>query len=323
MTTKQKVLTLLLAQPKQILSGETLAQQLGLSRTAIWKAIQELKKEGHNIQSKSKQGYLYLPSDVINQVGILKLLDPTVPNLTITILDTIDSTNQHLKKMAIDGAPSHSLLLAKTQENGRGRFGRNYFSGSSEGGIYMSLLLHPNQILADMSHYTIITAVALAEAIEKIQNRPAQIKWVNDIYIDNRKVAGILSEAVTNFETQMIENIIIGIGINFSIPLSTFPSELQDKAGSIFKDTPICDRNTLIASFLNNFYHLLNNTSADYMTSYRDKSLVLGEKVSFIKQQITYKGTAIDITDSGELIVKLDSGKNTYLSSGEISLTNF
>lgn len=225
--------------------------------------------------------------------------------------------------MAIDGAPSHSLLLAKTQKNGRGRFGRSYFSNSPEGGIYMSLLLHPNETLADISHYTIITAVALAEAIDKIQNQPAQIKWVNDIYIDNRKIAGILSEAVTNFETQVIENIIIGIGINFSIPHSSFPNELRDKAGSIFINNPTCDRNSLIASFLNNFYRLLNDPQIDYMTSYRDKSLVIGKRISFTKQQVVQYGTATDITNNGELVVLLESGDKIQLSSGEISLTSF
>ena len=324
MSTQSHVLAMLLKQKGEPLSGNVMAQSLNISRTAIWKAINELKKAGHHITSLPNQGYLYLPSDIISSEGINQFRQDQGTDLEIIVAEELASTNQTLKKMAIDGCHSPTLLIAKKQTETRGRFGRAYFVGDSAQGTYFSLLLQPDKKFAEVTQYTLITAVAMARTIEQISPQPVSIKWVNDIYIEGRKVAGILSEAITDFETQSIQAIVIGIGTNFSIPQAAFPDELQSRASSIFPDGPSSvSRNEFIARFIQEFFALINDTAPDYLEEYRQRSFVIGRNVTFRQQQAEFAGQAIGISPEGELIVQLDNGQTMQLSSGEISLTSY
>lgn len=325
MSTKSNVLTILLENQGTPISGEVIAQKLSLSRTAIWKAINELKKAGHQIESVTNQGYTYLASDVLTSEGIkIQLTSPT-PEITIHVIDELESTNQTLKKMAIDGAPNNTLLIVNKQTKTRGRFGREYFAVDSGKGIYFSLLLNANQQLSEIAQYTLITAVAIARTIETFQQRKVAIKWVNDIFIDQQKVCGILSEAITDVETQTIGSVIIGIGTNFTITSNEFPEELRHKATSIFPNGHgSISRNQFIATFLNEFYQLLNHQDEQpVIHEYRDRSLVIGKEVTFTYNRLPYKGIATTINTRGELIVTLDNGEQLTLSSGEISLSSY
>lgn len=324
MSTKSKVLQILLANQGEPISGEKMATTLNLSRTAIWKGINELKKEGHNIRSTTNRGYDYLPSDVLSREEIDLMVAGETPPLTILIEEELASTNQTLKKMAIDGQATNTLLLTNKQTATRGRFGRPYFVADNNQGIYLSLLLHTNQPFAEIAQYTLITAVAMARAIEEFQGTTVEIKWVNDLYMNGKKVAGILSEAITDFETQTISSVIIGVGVNFAIPQADFPRELQERATSVFP-TGLTDlsRNQLIASFLRHFYQLLDGADNPYIDDYRQRSFVLGKEVTFTYNRQAYQGLATDITTTGELVVTLPDGKEMTLSSGEISLTSY
>lgn len=317
MTTKDNVLQLLKQSP-DFLSGEKIAQQLELSRTSVWKAIKELEKAGYRFEHSAK-GYRYLPSDVLDEKEILHALQQSIPNLKVNVVNTSESTMKDAKLRAAQGEDSPVLFVADMQEQARGRFGRPFYAESGRG-IYMSLLLHPDKHFDELPQYTIIAASACAKAIEETTGKQTLIKWVNDIYMDDKKVCGILSEAVSDMESGRISHIVIGMGINFSLPQDRFPQEIQEKATSIFPDgEPTITRNQLIIQIWKELFNYLSQNNNDFLSFYREKSFVLGNTVSFTQKGKTYTGTAETISEKGELIVQTNQGKMT-LSSGEISL---
>lgn len=315
LTTKEKILARLKA-AEEILSGEALAQELGVSRTAIWKAIKELEKKGYQIQHLAN-GYRYQPSDILDAKEIQEQINQAVD---VTVLETSDSTMKDAQLAVMEGKKSPLLIVADMQEAPRGRFNRPFFAAKQQG-IYMSLLLEPKEQLQELPQYTILMAVAVAEAIDELLGVESQIKWVNDIYLNHKKVVGILSEAMTDVETNSLKYIIIGMGINFSIPQENYPEELREKATSLFSDgKATTTRNQLIINIWNRFFDLLAEQTT-YLDSYRKKSFVLGKKITFKRKDQLYLGTAVAITDIGELVVDLGDEKVT-LSSGEISLSS-
>lgn len=321
MTIKSSILSLLMRQSPAFISGEEMAQQLNVSRTAIWKAINELKKDGHVINSDRK-GYQYQPSDILSVEGIRLHLAKETPELAIKLLSSSASTMKDAKLAALNGEAENTLVIADMQEAPKGRFGRPFFA-SEGGGIYMSILLRPNQSFEEMAQYTIIMAVAIAEATEAMTGISLEIKWVNDIYKDGKKICGILSEAMSDVESGQITNIVIGMGINFSIRQEEFPADIQEKATSLFSDRqPTLTRNELIAAIWNRFYEILSQNNTDFLDYYRKKSFVLGKEVTFTQAGTQFQGTAETITEQGELIVRLKTGAQKILSSGEISLSS-
>ncbi|MCD5001364.1 biotin--[acetyl-CoA-carboxylase] ligase [Enterococcus saccharolyticus] len=314
MSTKQQVLTLL-RHSGAIFSGEKLAQEIGVSRTAIWKAVRELEKMGYIIQ-RHANGYQYLPSDVLENTAIGQT---HLPSEHIFLMDETESTMKVAKLAALNQQEAPALYIAETQTGGHGRFGRPFFS--PKGQIYMSLLLNPNQSFEELPQYTLLAAVAVSLAIDEVTGRKTDIKWVNDIYLDGKKICGILSEATSDFEAGRISHVILGMGINFSIPPETFPDGLEKKASSLFPDgKPTVSRNQLIQLIWQNFFELLDGLPDNsYLKVYREKSFVLGKTVSFVQQGVTYSGIAKEISDTGELLVETSIGLKN-LSSGEISL---
>ncbi|HLQ40799.1 MAG TPA: biotin--[acetyl-CoA-carboxylase] ligase [Tetragenococcus sp.] len=314
MTTKQKILELLRGR-STILSGEEMASELNISRTAVWKAIRELEKIGYQIEHHAK-GYRYLTSDVLEKE---KIASSYLLADNIIIKKEVTSTMNEAKLAALKQPATPALFVAEKQTGGHGRFGRPFFSPSGQ--IYMTLLLTANQTFAELPQYTILAAVAISLAIDQLTGTQTQIKWVNDIYLKSKKICGILSEATSDFESGQIKHITIGCGINFSIKTTEFPADLSTKAGSIFpKGEPAITRNDLIHLIWQYFFELLEALpDKTYLEIYRKKSFVLGRQVQFTQQKVNYTGLAQDISDSGELIVKTDQGIKK-LSSGEISL---
>lgn len=208
---------------------------------------------------------------------------------------------------------ANCLYLTEQQTDSYGRFGRQYFA-SETGGIYMSLMLHPSESPDNLPDYTLLTAAAIVSAIEKLTDKKPQIKWVNDIYLDGKKFVGILAESVISSE--QAQQVIIGVGINFSI--SHFPDELVQKATSLFVNEEMTiTRSELIAEIWSEFHRLLDE---DFFSIYKAHSFILGKTVEFIQNGHNYEGTAIDLTNKGELLVQLTDGNKKILSSGEISL---
>lgn len=317
MTTKAKILQLL-RQSGEVYSGEKLARQLQVSRTAIWKAVRELEKQGYRFDHTAN-GYRYLPSDVLDADEIKGTV---LPQLTISISESSESTMKDAKLAVAEGSPTPHLFITETQTGGHGRFGRPFYSPAGQG-IYMTLLLNPNHTFEELPQYTVLAAVAVFKAIQQLTGLETQIKWVNDIYLGGKKICGILSEATSDFESGTISHISIGMGISFAIPQAEFPPELQAKATSLFPDGhPTITRNQLIQAIWQHFFQLLSGLpQMDYLAIYREQSFVLGKEVTFTQQGKTIRGTATAITDKGQLVVT-NSDKVYTLNSGEISLTS-
>lgn len=310
MALKDDILEYLLAHPGDNISGQALAGMFGVSRSAIWKAVNALKNDGWEISSGTNRGYQLSPqSDKLSAARVSSLMgDRSVP---VYVFDTIDSTNSEAKRRAAAGERSF-LVIADCQTGGRGRRGKSFFSPPGSG-LYMSLALSPDWDISDSVNITSYAAVCTAKAIEKLCSVHCGIKWVNDVYVGRRKVCGILTEAVTDFETGHVTSVVVGIGINL-LP-SAVPPELRDIVGFIG-----CEgvRNALAAEIC---LSLLEYAPGDmsYMDEYRRLSVVLGRTVSYVSSGQIRSGTAVDIDDSGGLVVDL-GGRREILRSGEISL---
>ncbi|MFR4357638.1 MAG: biotin--[acetyl-CoA-carboxylase] ligase, partial [Clostridia bacterium] len=229
MATKDAVLQALQNSEGAFLSGEELSNKLSVSRTTVWKAIKALREEGHPIEAVTNRGYMLMSDSwTITEDSLRACLPTRYKNLDLHIYDTIDSTNLKARQLAMDGAPHGTVVLAKQQTSGRGRLGRSFFSPRE--GIYLSIVIKPDFDVSKSVLVTSAAAVAVANAIEKVCGLESKIKWVNDVYIDGKKVCGILTEGISDFETGQIEHLILGIGINTTV--KDFPAELLATAGA-------------------------------------------------------------------------------------------
>lgn len=302
----------ILARENNYVSGEKIGEELNLSRTSIWKAIQRLQQEGLEIDSIKNRGYKLIQGDLI-----LPDLIQEKTNLIVHYKPETKSTQTDAKEGVEAGNKGNTLYLSTCQTAGRGRFQRPYYS-PSQGGIYMSLHIQPNLPYEKLPSYTLLVAAAVYKAIKNLTMIEVDIKWVNDIYLKNKKMAGILTEAMTSVETGLVTDIIIGLGINFSI--EDFPEELKEKAGSLFMPPAPITRNELISEIWRCFYQ---TAPEELLYLYKEHSLVLGREVSFIQDQTKKKGVAKDISDKGQLLIQLDDQTEIWLHSGEISLTSW
>lgn len=323
MSSKEKILALLEIARGKSISGQHIAKELNLSRNAVWKSIKELEKDGYKIDAVRNKGYcLCEDNDILSVQGILPFLKDNDHGSNIIIYDNLQSTNYTAKELALKDNSHGSIILANSQTQGKGRYGRDFYSPAGYG-IYMSIILNSSQFT--LNPPTLITAFAalcVCEAIETLTKKNPSIKWVNDIYLDKKKICGILTEAITSFETGNIEWIVVGIGINFSTPANIFPDNLNEIAGSIFSDQhPNITRNRLIAEIANRIFDLdYHNNKNGLLAEYKRRLMMLGEKITIIEQKRNYEVTAMDIDSNGALIVKDNSGELKTLCSGEISI---
>ncbi len=257
MSSKEKVLELLENNKSEYISGEAIAARLGISRNAIWKAINELRGQGYNIQAVSKKGYLLSSeNDIISAQGILSYLpkNNSYSAEHIHIFDSLDSTNKLAKEMAISGASHGTLIVARSQDIGRGRKDHSFYS--PEGGIYMSIILSP-QMLSSLEPdiITAHTGNTVKTAIENLCHVSPVIKPINDLFVDGRKICGILTESGIEFDSGLVQWIVVGIGINFDSDLSKFPAELQEIVGTLYAPCKAAiSKNQLIAEI---YSHLI------------------------------------------------------------------
>ena len=302
----------ILARENDYVSGEKIGEELNLSRTSIWKAIQRLQQEGLEIDSIKNRGYKLIQGDLI-----LPDLIQENTNLTIRYKPETKSTQTDAKEGIEAGNKGNTLYLSTCQTAGRGRFQRPYYS-PSQGGIYMSLHIQPNLPYEKLPSYTLLVAAAVYKAIKNLTMIEVDIKWVNDIYFKNKKIAGILTEAMTSVETGLVTDVIIGLGINFSI--ADFPDNLKEKAGSLFTAPAPISRNDLISEIWNCFY---NTDPDELLYIYKERSIVLGKEVTFQLDGKVKKGFAKEISESGQLQVEFEDKHTIWLNSGEISLTSW
>lgn len=237
-------------------------------------------------------------------------------NFDIKIFDTLPSTNDFAKELVnSNNFNNGTTITANEQTKGRGRFARNFYSPANTG-IYFSTILKKAIPIKDVSLITLISAVAVCKAIKKLTSLNPQIKWINDIYLNNKKICGILVENVNDSTNLKSKGIIVGIGINIST--ENFPKDIQDKAGSIMCNE--LSRNKLIAESLNNLFDFSEDIyNKKIIEEYKSLSLVLNKKISYIKGNKTYTATAIDINNTGNLIVK-NNNNIKVLNCEEISI---
>lgn len=320
MTIKAKIILILKDNPDLFISGTKLAKDFNVSRTAIWKAINSLKKEGYNISSDAKKGYMLSNTrDILSKNDIYKKIGSLYDKYSIRIVDSIDSTNTELKKLAQGREREFSVLIANTQKKGRGRREKEFHS--KKGGLYFSILLRPRLKPKDSLMITTLSAVAICEAIERVFYKYCKIKWVNDILLDGKKVAGILTEASINMENMETEYVVLGIGVNISTDKNSFPSEIKNKAGTILDSEKAGARNSLMAEFLIIFDSYYQNIKLrEHMPIYEKKSILLNKKISYIINGVKKSGKCIGISNDAKLIIKDNNSSTILLESGEVDL---
>ncbi len=243
---------------------------------------------------------------------ILKYLNH---KLSVEYFDVLPSTNAYIKAKA--ACDEGLLVIAERQTAGHGRFDRKFHSPKN--GIYMSLLLKPTFIGFDTTLITTAAAVAVAQAIEQLSGKKSKIKWVNDVYIENKKVCGILTEGAVNPKTQGFDYVILGIGINAFTPENGFNSEIENIAGSVFEGFSTQLMARLTAQVINNFFEFYIKKK-EFLTDYRSRSNVLGKEIYVLRNDTKVKATALEIDDKCRLLVKYENGNTEYLNSGEISI---
>ena len=301
------------------LSGEEIADSLGCTRGAVWKAVKKLQSEGYDISAVTNRGYRLDSADMLSAAGIEKYLTDN-SGISLTVYKETDSTNTRLRELATEGAPEGTAVIAGMQTGGKGRLGRKFFS-PSDTGLYMSILLRPEMTAADAVRITTAAAVAVADAVEKISGRKADIKWVNDVYIDGRKICGILTEAAFSLENGGLDYAVCGIGINVYEPEGGFPEDIKDIAGAVL-DTPADDvRNRLVALVLENFMNYYNKLSENsFLQGYQSRLMWRGEDINLIRGSEITPAKLIDADEKCRLIVKYEDGTEDTISSGEISI---
>lgn len=317
MQLKNKILKKLSDQTDEFFSGEMLAQEFNVSRTAIWKAIHSLESEGYQFESSSK-GYRYLPTnDILNKELILSYCDSI--SYPLYVFDTIDSTNNYAKTIASNKDAHGTLIIANHQTAGRGRRGHTFYS-PGDSGLYLTLIIKPHSSLKELLKVTIAAAVASVEAIQENSSVQPQIKWVNDLFLGKKKIAGILTEAISDFESHEVEAIIIGIGINTK--KTSLPKDIKDIAGAI--NDPNLSRNKLAASLWKRLLYWTNHLdSKELLEEYRKASLLIGHLITYEINGKQYTGKVLSINEEGNLVIQDKENKEIILSSGEVSVKDW
>lgn len=315
-----KVLELLI-NSDEFISGQKISDICGVSRTSIWKHINSLKEEGYGIESIPSKGYKLISSpDLLTYEEIDRYRDTKYIGREINHFDSIDSTNNYANHIAFD-KDEGAMVTAEEQKSGKGRLGRSWTSPASKG-IYSSIILKPQLEPSQVAKLTLIGAAAVHLGL-KDEDIYSQIKWPNDIVINGKKVCGILTEM--SCELNIINHIIIGIGINANLDEDDFSQDLKDKGTSLKIVTGnTVRRNKLLALVLNHFERLYDSFKenldlTETIKVCRENSALIGKEVQIIKDGAPRLGRALDINDDGELLVEFTDGIER-IYSGEVSL---
>ncbi len=320
MTVKSRLLELLETHKGETISGELMAKELNCTRTAVWKAIHSLREEGYDIEAGPNRGYmLAATSNHLSVEGIRPFL--AYPDVYIRVYKETVSTNQNAKEAAVSGLAGHgSFMLADCQTGGRGRMGRSFYSPEGTG-LYLSVILQPSGTLEESLMLTTAAATAVYKAVRKICGIELDIKWVNDLYYRGKKVCGILTEAITDFESGNIEYAVVGIGLNICKAENGFPEEIRQVAGALFenvKEAAAVNRNRLAAEVVNVLLEEVRDLKVS--PEYVEHNLVPGKKIRIMDGNSSRYAKALDISPDGRLRVEEMDGGVSLLSYGKISI---
>ena len=325
-TTKEKVLKLLKQNANDFVSGQQIADSLFITRAGIWKAIKSLRESGYNIESVTNRGYRLIETYDSIDCSILKReLDEF--DLECLFFDEVDSTNERAKEFS--GKSKDVLIVAGKQTSGRGRRGRSFYSPGGSG-LYFSLLIHPKISFSDAKMLTCLTAEALVLAIKEVTGIDVSIKWLNDIFLNDKKIAGILTETFGSLEEEYPECVIIGVGINVFKPSEEIPKDIKNKMGFLLKSNADSANvmNEICIWTIRNIYGFLDDfESKTFIEGYRKHSNLIGKYVRISdsdhsagrREYAFVKG----IDDECRLIVEFEDGRITALRGCEVSVMKY
>lgn len=335
MSTKQQVLDILKNNENDFLSGQEMADRIYVSRAAVWKAIKALEKEGYKIDAVTNKGYRLknetkaISRDTITGELVIAGVQKSFID-EVCFYDTVDSTNEAAKIYSNIHPEVPALFVAESQSKGKGRRGREFYSPSGTG-LYMSLLLYPDTTPEKSTMFTCMMAVCVCKAIKEVTGIDTSIKWVNDIYLGDRKVAGILTEGMTSLEDGKLQYMVVGVGVNIYQPFDGFPDAISKSAGYILDHVDETDiRSKLCASIVKNFmtyYEAYEDRS--FVEEYREKSMLIGKYVKLLTpghgERKVSKGYArvTGIDDMCHLNIEYDDGTCETLNCGEVSVVKY
>ncbi len=314
----------LLAQSEGYLSGEEMSRALGVTRAAVWKEIEALRQAGWPIQSSTRKGYrLAGPPPALSAPYIsARLGRDNLFSGKITVEPLVDSTNTRLKALA-HSAPTGSALLAEEQSGGRGTHGRSFQSPKGDG-LYLSVLIRPQVELADLLTLTGWVAVAAREGTARASGAPVEVKWLNDLYLNGRKLCGILTEFALLAESGEPDYVVTGMGVNMNQTAETFRAQgLEGIAASLAGEGYPVEQNHLAVCLLEALDRLVRDfpeKRLDYLERYRAHCLTLGRRVSFDGEGALLTGAAAGVDEHFALVVDGDDGKRHVVSSGTVKM---
>ncbi len=318
---KNQILKILRAQDLYI-SGEDISKTLNVSRTAVWKHINELRKDGYIIESSSKKGYKFIEAPDILDRREINIPQGQLIGGNIQHFEEIDSTNKFAKKIANEGCAHGTVVVADRQTMGRGRIGREWQSDTSDG-LWFTIVLRPDLEPENIQVITLAASVAVVEAIKETEGIVCGIKWPNDIILDGKKLGGILTEL--SAEPGHVNYIVVGIGINANQDSEIFDYEIRQRAISLkMHKGETISRSNLLASILVNFEKIYKSVllgkNKDIIDRWTDYSVTIGKEVKVAYRDVEYIGTAQSIAYDGKLIVKCKDGVIREISAGEIQV---
>jgi len=317
----EEILRLLRERSSDFLSGEEMSHLLKVSRTAIWKRVKHLRTLGYEIEASTHKGYRLVRSpDLLTPSEVSPLLKTKWIGRTIHYFHAIDSTNSKAYELALAGAEEGEVVIAESQEKGRGRLGRKWFSPPFLN-LYLSVILRPKIPPHQASLITLMAAVATADAVQKLSKLSPSIKWPNDILLEGRKVAGLLNEI--HSETDRIHFVILGIGVNLNMGARMFSKEIREVATSLKKEMgQVISRKAFLQALLlelEMWYEIfLKEGALPVLKAWRDRAQIEGRSVKVTSLGETLSGIAVDIDSDGALILETRDGEQKRIVAGDV-----
>ncbi len=317
---REKIIEEILNNQNDFISGEDLSKKLGISRAAVWKHIKILKEEGYNIESVNKKGYRLSenPDDILTYKNIVHKLDTKFIGKEIVHLRSVDSTNEYAKNIANEKCEG-VVVISEEQTKGKGRLGRQWKSKHGEG-IWMSIVLKPNMLPNKAPFITLIAGASIVKVLNNLGVK-SEIKWPNDIIINNKKISGILTELSS--EIERINYIVVGIGIN--VKTEEFDLDIKEMATSIYREGYKISRVDIVRNILVEFEELYekyieDNSTEETINICREYSAIIGKEIYIIQNDNKELVKCIDINNVGNLIIEREDGTKREIISGEVSI---
>ena len=320
---REKIYALLRQRSGTFFSGEELSHELGISRAAVWKAIDSLRRDGYTIEARKSQGYrLVAAPDALVEREIRQHLAADISCPELRCLQEVDSTNSYLKREALKGAPHGTIAVANCQTAGRGRMSRR-FQSPPDCGVYLSILLRPKLMPTELMGATGMAAVAVCDAVEETAGVRPGIKWTNDLILNGRKLGGILTEMALEGETGQTEFLIIGAGVNVHQSEEDFPPDVAQVATSLSAQGYEASRPALAAALIRAFYRLgedLGRDTTPWVEAYRRDCVTIGKDVRLLWTESQERARALDVDEQFGLVVRREDGSETTVRTGEVSV---